>query len=83
MKKIIRLQIENPKTLDPIYGLDTVSGDIINACYDRLFTFENNHCQPLLLEEYFNDGENIYCKLKKIFILVMVESVHLIVCLLH
>ena len=65
MKKIIRLQIENPKSLDPIYGIDTVSGDIINACYDRLFHFENDHFEPLLLEEYFSNGRSIYCKLKK------------------
>lgn len=67
MRKIVRLQIDMPKSLDPVVAYDTVSGDIISCCYDRLFEYRDGKYKNSLVDDfsYLENNSYYYVKLKK------------------
>ena len=55
-----RLQISIPKCLDPIYANDTISREIIDNTYDKLFAFKGTSCVKVLVEQWEKKTDTLY-----------------------
>lgn len=59
-KTIYRLQIDMPSSIDPVFAADTISREIIDNVYEKLFNFIGNNCVPVLVKKWWVEFDRIY-----------------------
>jgi len=60
MQTIYRLQIDMPSSIDPVFASDTISREIIDNIYEKLFGFIGNSCVPVLVATWWVESDNLY-----------------------
>lgn len=60
IKSICRLQIDMPSSLDPVFASDTISREIIDNIYEKLFNFVGNDCVPVLVDKWWIESDKFY-----------------------
>lgn len=57
---ICRLQIDMPSSIDPVFAADTISREIIDNVYEKLFSFIGDNCVPILVKKWWIKFDKIY-----------------------